>query len=639
MNTTRDLHADIGEILLTEDEIRAKVIELGARINADYAGRDLTLVSVLKGSLPFMADLMRAIDIPVRIDLMEVSSYGGASTESSGLVRILKDLSASIAGEDVLIVEDIIDTGLTLNYLIRYLRGKNPASLRICTLLDKPARRLVEIPVDYTGFVIPDSFVVGYGLDFGELYRNLRYVGVLEARGLRAGTRRVSMQRRPLGRGRTLATVAGLVIVIGCILPWWTVGGTPGIPAVSGNGLERSGIVVFLCGIVTLALIALPYAAGDRPLGLDRWLSFAMLAVVGWLGVRRPDRRPHRQRGVPVLRTGPGVHQRTGPVGDGGRPGHARPSGLHDVARVDLPVTAGIERLEGVWTIVPTPFHRMAPWTSTSLPTLTRFIAASRRGRDDDPGRPRRGGTARGRGAGRGHRRRPRGGRGPPRLRRASATRGRTGRSPSPGQAEAAGAHSVMLAPPALARPNDAAVIAHYRAVADAVAIPVVVQDHPASSGVTMTVDVLATIADASPSCRVIKLEDEPSPPKVGRLMAARADLRVLGGLGGIMLLEELRRGAVGTMTGFGFPELLVEIVGAFRAGDEAGARATFHRIMPLIRFENQPGLNLAIRKHIYRRRGAIASERLRAPGARARRRARSPTSTRSSRRWAWRIA
>ena len=129
---------------------------------------------MLKGSLPFMADLMRAIDIPVRIDLMEVSSYGGTATESSGLVRILKDLSASIADEDVLIVEDIIDTGLTLNYLIRYLRGKNPASLRICTLLDKPARRLVEIPVDYTGLHIPDQFVVGYGLDYGEYYRNLR---------------------------------------------------------------------------------------------------------------------------------------------------------------------------------------------------------------------------------------------------------------------------------------------------------------------------------------------------------------------------------------------------------------------------------------------------------------------------------
>ena len=180
MQTKPDLTADVGEILLSEDEIQAKVAELGARISTDYAGKSLTLVSVLKGSLPFMADLMRAITIPVRIDLMEVSSYGGTATESSGLVRILKDLSASIAGEDVLIVEDIIDTGLTLNYLIRYLRGKNPATLRICTLLDKPARRLVEIPVDYIGFEIPDQFVVGYGLDYGEVYRNLRYVGVLK---------------------------------------------------------------------------------------------------------------------------------------------------------------------------------------------------------------------------------------------------------------------------------------------------------------------------------------------------------------------------------------------------------------------------------------------------------------------------
>ena len=174
-----DLRADIGEVLITEDEIRAKVHELGGRISADYAAKSVTLVSVLKGSLPFMADLMRAISIPVQIDLMEVSSYGGATTESSGLVRILKDLSSSIAGRDVLIVEDIIDTGLTLNYLLRYLRGKNPASLRICALLDKPARRLVEIPIDYTGFTIPDEFVVGYGLDFGEIYRNLPFIGVL----------------------------------------------------------------------------------------------------------------------------------------------------------------------------------------------------------------------------------------------------------------------------------------------------------------------------------------------------------------------------------------------------------------------------------------------------------------------------
>ena len=179
MNRQPDLVADVAEVLLSEEQIQAKVVELGARISADYAGRELTLVSVLKGSLPFMADLMRSISIPVQIDLMEVSSYGGTATESSGLVRILKDLSSSIDGRHVLIVEDIIDTGLTLNYLMRYMRGKNPASLRICTLLDKPARRLVEIPIDYLGFEIPDQFVIGYGLDYGERYRNLRFVGVL----------------------------------------------------------------------------------------------------------------------------------------------------------------------------------------------------------------------------------------------------------------------------------------------------------------------------------------------------------------------------------------------------------------------------------------------------------------------------
>jgi hypoxanthine phosphoribosyltransferase len=179
MRKPTDLMADIGAVLVSEERIQSRVAELGAAISADYAERQITLVSVLKGSLPFMADLMRAISVPVRIDLMEVSSYGGATTESSGLVRILKDLSTSIEGEEVLIVEDIIDTGLTLNYLVRYLRGKKPSSLRICTLLDKPARRLVEIEVDYTGFTIPDQFVVGYGLDYGELYRNLRFVGVL----------------------------------------------------------------------------------------------------------------------------------------------------------------------------------------------------------------------------------------------------------------------------------------------------------------------------------------------------------------------------------------------------------------------------------------------------------------------------
>ena len=179
MTPPQDLLSNVGEVLLSEEQIKAKVLELGRRISDDYAGRELTLVSVLKGSLPFMADLMRSIELPLRIDLMEVSSYGGGTTESSGLVRILKDLSAPIEGRDVLIVEDIIDTGLTLNYLLRYLKGKNPRSIAVCALLDKPARRLVEIPLDYVGFEIPDAFVVGYGLDFGEVYRNLRFVGVL----------------------------------------------------------------------------------------------------------------------------------------------------------------------------------------------------------------------------------------------------------------------------------------------------------------------------------------------------------------------------------------------------------------------------------------------------------------------------
>ena len=173
------LEKDVAEVLIDEATLQAKVAELGARISADYADRQVTLVSVLKGALPFMADLMRAITSPVRIDLMEVSSYGG-STETTGRVRILKDLSSSIEGEHVLIVEDIIDTGLTLNYLTQYLSGKEPASLSICTLLDKPARRLVDIDLTYCGFEIPDRFVIGYGLDYGEIYRNLPYLGVLK---------------------------------------------------------------------------------------------------------------------------------------------------------------------------------------------------------------------------------------------------------------------------------------------------------------------------------------------------------------------------------------------------------------------------------------------------------------------------
>ena len=182
-------------------------------------------------------------------------------------------------------------------------------------------------------------------------------------------------------------------------------------------------------------------------------------------------------------------------------------------------------------------------------------------------------------------------------------------------EAQERGAHSVMLAPPQLARPNDAAVRAHYLAVADAIELPVVVQDHPASSGVWMTAELLLELAAANPRLRVIKLEDEPTPPKAGRLLAADPSLRILGGLGGQMLIEELRRGCAGTMTGFGYPEILVDIVGRYRSGDHEGARMAFHRACPLIRFENQAGLNLPIRKLIYQRRGAITHARVRAPG------------------------
>lgn len=183
-------------------------------------------------------------------------------------------------------------------------------------------------------------------------------------------------------------------------------------------------------------------------------------------------------------------------------------------------------------------------------------------------------------------------------------------------EAQQRGAHSVMLAPPQLARPNDAAVRAHYLAVAAATDLPVVVQDHPASSGVWMSVELLLGLASSSPRLRVIKLEDEPTPPKAGRLLAADPTLRVLGGLGGQMLIEELRRGCVGTMTGFGYPEILVDIVRRYRSGDHEGATIAFHRVCPLIRFENQAGLNLPIRKLIYQRRGAIAHAHVRAPGA-----------------------
>jgi hypoxanthine phosphoribosyltransferase len=172
------MHDDVEEILLTEEQIRERVAELGQQLATDYVGRFPVLVSVLKGSFIFLSDLIRSMPVPLSIDLMELSSYG-ASTESSGQVRILKDLSGPISGRDVIVVEDIIDTGLTLNYLLHYLRDRSPSSVTICCLLDKPARRLAEIQIDYRGFTIPDRFVIGYGLDYDERYRNLPYIGVL----------------------------------------------------------------------------------------------------------------------------------------------------------------------------------------------------------------------------------------------------------------------------------------------------------------------------------------------------------------------------------------------------------------------------------------------------------------------------
>jgi hypoxanthine phosphoribosyltransferase len=175
-----ELDAGVGEVLIEQEALRRRVIELGEEISHDYAGRDLLLVGVLKGAVFFMADLMRRLTIPCEIDFMAISSYG-AGTDSSGVVRILKDLDINIEGRDVLVVEDIIDSGLTLSYLIRNLEARQPASLEICALLTKPGRREIDVPVRYVGFEIPNRFVVGYGLDFAERYRNLPYVGVLEA--------------------------------------------------------------------------------------------------------------------------------------------------------------------------------------------------------------------------------------------------------------------------------------------------------------------------------------------------------------------------------------------------------------------------------------------------------------------------
>ena len=174
-----ELEAAVVEVLIEQDTLAARVAELGAEVSADYEGRDLLLIGVLKGAVFFMADLMRHLTVPCEVDFMAISSYGDA-TDSSGIVRILKDLDINIEGRDVLVVEDIIDSGLTLSYLMRNLEAREPATLEICALLTKPERREIEVPVRYVGFEIPNRFVIGYGLDFGERYRNLPYVGILD---------------------------------------------------------------------------------------------------------------------------------------------------------------------------------------------------------------------------------------------------------------------------------------------------------------------------------------------------------------------------------------------------------------------------------------------------------------------------
>jgi hypoxanthine phosphoribosyltransferase len=170
---------DIKEVLVSTETLAGRIKELGRTISADYDGKDILMVGVLRGAVIFMADLARAITRPVTIDFIAVSSYG-ASTHSSGVVRIIKDLDEVVADKHLLIIEDIIDSGLTLKYLYDNLKSRRPASIKICTLLSKPSRRKIDVPVDYNGFTIPDDFVVGYGLDYAEKYRNLPFIGVLK---------------------------------------------------------------------------------------------------------------------------------------------------------------------------------------------------------------------------------------------------------------------------------------------------------------------------------------------------------------------------------------------------------------------------------------------------------------------------
>ena len=189
------MHTDIAEILISEEDIHAKVVELGKQITRDYRDKNLLLLGVLKGAVPFIIDLARAIDMLVDIDYMAISSYGN-ETHSSGVVRILKDLEAPIDQKHVLIVEDIVDSGLTLNYLMGMLKKRDPLSVRVCTLLNKARKRDVEVELAYEGFTIPILFVVGYGMDYSQLYRNLPYIGILKPEAYSDGTERPETHHR-----------------------------------------------------------------------------------------------------------------------------------------------------------------------------------------------------------------------------------------------------------------------------------------------------------------------------------------------------------------------------------------------------------------------------------------------------------
>lgn len=173
------MEQDLDKIILSKEQISERVRELGEIITQDYIDKQLFVIGILRGAAVFMADLIRQIDLPMELDFMAVSSYG-ISTKSSGVVRIVKDLDSTITDKDVLIVEDIVDSGLTLKYIVENLKSRKPASIKLCTLLDKPSRRVADVEVQYNGFIIPDEFVVGYGLDYGEKYRNLPYIGVLK---------------------------------------------------------------------------------------------------------------------------------------------------------------------------------------------------------------------------------------------------------------------------------------------------------------------------------------------------------------------------------------------------------------------------------------------------------------------------